>query len=305
MSEGTTRGLMRYVAQADVRSHPQDQHGRGTPADAHGVAWLDWLLRHRERSAKTIEAYETTLHVWLGHCDEHGVDPLRPCLEDPESFTVRPKRNGGVRSTSTRRQKITALGGFFEHLCQRGVVVANPAADLVAPRAKCRHARPMPDGDWLTLWRAAHGERHEGAQLLTLCLGLGFYCGLRRQEMAELRGDQITDELIVRFVRKGGDEHTLPWLEMVEHHAEHPALRHLLPEPERFVDGLLEQARRCGSRPLLWTTGKTVHSKMVALCARAGVPAFTPHRRASAPSTSGTSRRTARQSVTAPRWPRA
>lgn len=267
------KGLTGYVGGEKVESLPPINTPRppsGGAANAAAIAWLDWLLRHRERSTKTIEAYESVLHAWLEWCQDRGLDPLAPNVAELEEFTLRPTRHGAPRSSATRRMEVSALRGWFGHMHARGQVAANPTADLIAPRAKRRMARPIPDEHWLVLWEGATG-------MLRLGMGLGYYCGLRRAEISSLHGTQVGPDLIENFVRKGGDEHTLPWREMVEHYALTPALAHLAPDWERFCAELVEHARSVRGGRMFWVRGKTFHSKMAALCQRAGVPHYTPH----------------------------
>jgi site-specific recombinase XerC len=162
-------------------------------------------------------------------------------VADLEGFTTRPLRNGGLRSTSARQLDITALRGWFSWLHQRGHVGTNPAAELEPPRAKRRLARPIPDEHWLALWDATTSDE------LRVALALGYFLGLRPEEMTLLCGSQVTPELLTAFVRKGGSEHTLPWRELVELHAQHRTLSRLVPAD---VAELYEQFPLLGTGPV-------------------------------------------------------
>jgi integrase len=83
--------------------------------------------------------------------------------------------------------------------------------------------------------------------------------------------------MLVGLTRKGAKEHDVPWRELVEYHAEHPALTHLLPEPQAFVEQLTQHAVRSGPDRMFWIRAKTLRFKMGDLCALLDVPHHTPH----------------------------
>jgi len=247
----------------------------GTPSDTNtasglAISWLEWLLNIKGRQPRTAEAYGLTLEKWVEWAHANGVDPLHPDVTEIEAFTLRPRtRQGHGRrgAASTRRTEIVALRGWFEWMVRRGHVKADPTVDLEAPTVRGGLPKPIPDADWLALVQAQITPR------LRLALGLGFYCGLRREEIVELRGNQVTAEHIVDFTRKGGSQDTLPWRTMVGIHEDHmPRLLY-----GDFEGELLEHARSSRGNPMFWTEGQSMYKYMTRACKRAEIPHYTPH----------------------------
>ena len=81
-------------------------------------------------------------------------------------------------------------------------------------------------------------------------MGLGYYVGLRRAEIASLTGSQVSERQIRQFIRKGNSEHTLPWATMVETvRTKMPIHRNVW--LDLFCDELVELSRMVGPHPLL------------------------------------------------------
>lgn len=258
---------LRYEPAIRVES-PRDSN---TPSGL-GIQWLDWLMVTKGRQPRTGEAYSIVLRQWIVWCDGQNIDPLYPELSELEEFVQRPRTrqaHGKMGSASTRRGEIVALRQWFKWLAQRGHVAADPTLELEAPSVKAGLPKPIPDGDWRILLGAQMTPR------LRLALGLGYYCGLRRAELSALTGRQITETHIKVFVRKGGGDDTLPWRSMVSVYEEH--LPQLIPEPERFVEGLLTHAQDVGGNLMFWTEGQAMYKYMTRVCRKAGLPHYTPH----------------------------
>jgi len=242
-----------------------------TPEDL-AKAWLSWKLDIQGRSQRTFDSYGLILRQWITWCEPLGVDPLYPTTDELEAFVLRRRirqAKGPMGAPATRRGDVVVLRGWFTWLAQRGHVTHDPTVDLQAPTVKAGLPKPIPDGDWRVLIQTDMTPR------LYLAMGLGYYCGLRRKEISSLRGNQLTDTHITRFVRKGGSEDTLPWRSLVGVYQED--LPNLIPEPERFVDGLLEHAAEVRHNLMFWTEGQSMYKYMQRVCARAGVGPYTPH----------------------------
>jgi integrase len=67
--------------------------------------------------------------------------------------------------------------------------------------------KPIADGPWHSLWTSLWNSESD-----TLALGLGFFGGLRREELTRLRVYHVDlgGRRLVNFVRKGGGEDVLP-----------------------------------------------------------------------------------------------
>ena len=55
MTANSQLGLLRYVEQPESRDQGSGQHPSAPTAERHAVAWLDWLLRHRDQSPRLIK----------------------------------------------------------------------------------------------------------------------------------------------------------------------------------------------------------------------------------------------------------
>ncbi len=132
--------------------------------------------------------------------------------------------------------------------------------------------RPIPDEQWRQWWG------HDLPDSLRVALGLGFYGGLRRAEMVSLVVGQVTDEAILRFVRKGGGEHTLPWADM--RNALKKRLPHLVDEDDLMLPALRRLRSRGDDAPLLaWASldPGEVNKRVRRWAERHDLPPFTPH----------------------------
>lgn len=244
-----------------------------TSPEGLAIAWLSWLRDVKGRSPRTIDSYGVIVRQYLAWCyDIIPLEPLAPDVTDLERFVTRPRirqARGQMGSAATRRQDVVVLQQWFQWLLRRGHLRVDPTVDLCAPSVKPNMPKPIPDADWLVLWTGVTNQR------LRLAMGLGYYCGLRRKEITELRGAQITDETIVSFVRKGGGEDSLPWRSLVGVYAEH--MPHLALNHEQFAAELQAHARSMGTERLFWTDGQQMRKNMTKLCARVGTPHYTPH----------------------------
>ena len=241
--------------------------------DSHGeslaVAWLIWLRDVKRRSENTLLSYNAVLRNYLAWCARTQVDVLNPGLADLEAFMVRRHDfNGRKGSASSQRTDAAVLRGWFSWMHERKLIPANPAKDLSGPAAKRKDGRPIEDEHWQVIWASDLSLR------MRAILGLGFYCGLRQEELGALRAENITPTKIRNFVRKGGSEDTLPWADLVEAH--HRKLPHLMPDPH-VMDAAVAYARGHHDRLIPWQRHKELYRWMSKLCTRVGVPQYTPH----------------------------
>lgn len=106
------------------------------------------------------------------------------------------------RSANTARQNRACLRGFFLWLVDEEVFTAkrNPARFLRAPKAQPSKRPPVADHIWLQVMGSAIDPDDR------LSLGLGYYCGLRREEIGDLRPEQVDPmhKRILFIERKGG-----------------------------------------------------------------------------------------------------
>jgi len=209
------------------------------------------------------------LRNYLEWCARLNVDPLRPGLTDLEAFMTRKHSfNGRKGSPSAQRSDAVVLRGFFGWAKERDLVPVNPARDLATPAVKRRDGRPVEDEHWQIMWASDMPPR------LRAILGLGYFCGMRLAELSSLRSDQLTPTRVRNFVRKGGGEDTLPWLDMAEVH--YKRLPHLLPDLDVFVSAVTHAGYNY-ERLFPWQMDKGLYKWMLKLCNKLDIPRYTPH----------------------------
>jgi len=169
-----------------------------------------WMLWQKERaySGKTIEMRTWAISCfieWAGERELHYPEKItKPILEGYQRaiFNYR-KADGNPLGVTTQRQRIGAIQNFFTWLCRRGILQANPAADLDLPR---KPNRVLPR----TL------SAHEIQAILdvpdvTDLLGIRdrailetlYSSGIRRGECARIDIDDVDLQLGTILVRKG------------------------------------------------------------------------------------------------------
>lgn len=251
--------------------------------------YLDWLRNKRQRTAVTTYGYASSLAAFL---DWIGTMPLEDVpLATLEAFVHRPRRYGRVGAPATQAKDVAILRAMYQYLVDRGLVARNPAALLHAPPVHNQNPRPIPDDDWIKLWAAAR----PGAE--RVFLGLGFFVGLRRREICELRPEQVflASGSLVDFKRKGGGEDTTPYADMCAVFAQRmPKLRSEELEPvlaahlvrrhgHPFVLEYGEyvspsrRERQVHALPAGMTDPQILNRRMAGICQRAGISSYTPH----------------------------
>jgi len=208
--------------------------------------YLDWT-RMRNLVPSTTLNYGSLLRAWLGYLGDK--DCRRATPEDVTDFMRRPRARrarGQMGSASTRNRDAAILSSFYKFLINIGEMEKNPVA--LAPRAKVRGRSPqaLPDETWFRVWEGA-------GELDRLWLGLGWFCGLRANEIVNLRGEQFRDEAIVAFPRKSGRENTWPLGEVAADY------RARLPfDVDGWLRSLTRTAQSQGSRPVVEFDGYQV-----------------------------------------------
>lgn len=232
-----------------------------THAESLAVQWIEWLRDVGGKQTNTLLNYNQVLRFWLAFCDAHDVEPLRPTLTDFEAFMTRRRARGRKGSVATRNNDATILRNWYTWLHERGHLPENPALDLRGPRRKVKDGDPIPDAHWQIIWDSDLPPR------LRAILGLGYYAGLRRAEI-DMPTGIVTPTKLVNLVRKGGDEHTVPWFDMAD--VVYRRLPHLLPEIDVFTSAV-EHVRRNYDRVIPWMDPHEMYRAMSKLCDRLGV----------------------------------
>ena len=184
----------------------------GDPNDPHGLwvwtqRYLEWMDTHHF-SARTVRQRRVYLGYFLVWCEARSlrrpVDVTRPILERYQRHLYHARKaDGAPLSFVSQTGRVAVVRGFFRWLVRENALLANPAADLVMPRAEKRLPRAV-----LTPLEAdtvmnqpnvndAIGLR-DRAMLETL-----YSTGMRRSELLALRVDDVDIERRTVMIRLG------------------------------------------------------------------------------------------------------
>jgi site-specific recombinase XerD len=232
--------------------------------------WLTYLLDKRGRMRSTVTAYATILYNFS---DSLGGRPiLSATIEDLETFAFRLRKFDQKAMPATIAKDANAVKSFYNWCHEQGLTATNLGIALHAPTVRNRQPRSIFDDDWLSYWNHIMVDSNNR---MTVAFGLGFFCGLRRDEIVKLRGSQILGDQIVNFRRKGGGEDTLNWLTM------HDCYRQGLPRlvgNGRFPMVLRDLAESRGDQTLLgWSDPGSFNDATTRMAGRVGAVSFTPH----------------------------
>lgn len=178
-------------------------HQRARRSHTAEVTWSDLIgaydahLAAGNRSTGTRELRRYHLRALA----DHVADPRAVTIEDVEDWLADP-----AWSQNTRRSHRTTVVGFFRWCRAVGVREDDPTALLLTIPGVIGKPRPCPE----QALRRALMAADERARLM-LALGAGL--GLRRAEIAAVRGEHVEDTLdgpVLRVIGKGGRERILP-----------------------------------------------------------------------------------------------
>lgn len=162
------------------------------------AAYLEHLAR-RERSRLYVYQVAAKLEELVAWCGDREFGDLSTA--DLEGWCARPNaRTGGVRAPASRQKDVVVVRGLCRFAHARGFVLSDAGAELAAVRVRNRNPKAIDLDVWAKVWGSEYLDTTE-----RVVLGLGFFCGLRREEIARLRGDHfdVRAGRIVGFPRKG------------------------------------------------------------------------------------------------------
>jgi integrase/recombinase XerD len=196
LDKKTSRGM-----EARKRSWGKHELGRW------GEGLLAWQ-RERGYAARTVRMLEVYLRYFFAWCEARGLlDPgaiTRPILERYQKHLyLHRKADGNPLSWRGQGQRVRAVQAYFRWLMREGVLLSNPAADLVLPRQEYRLPKAILTEEevervlLIADVTTPHGLR-ERAMLEVM-----YATGIRRTELVELRVDGVDRERAVIWVRQG------------------------------------------------------------------------------------------------------
>ncbi len=219
------------------------------------VAAAKGLLPHRsaldrlgpdERDARVLDAFDRLDLTTVSFDDlDEAIAEFRT-RPDPR-FTTNPQRAPEERAPATVARRTAAIRTFFSWCYASDRIPADPAAKLEAPRRRKRMPKAL-DADLAARAMDESGDGSRWPERDTLIVALAMACGLRLEEIAGLRLDQLhgepPDALVVRG--KGDKERRLGVPPVVAE-----ALALYLPTRQAHLDKLGMEARTVivSSRP--------------------------------------------------------
>ena len=176
--------------------------------------WLDRLVLARGLSPNTIRAYRTDLADLAAFAAERGAEtPADVDLELLRGWMWRLDQDGATRATMSRRA--AAARGFFAELARDGVIGADPAARLKAPRPDRRLPRVPSLGRVAELVSGLEDAAVSGDPVALRDLAiveLLYAAGLRVSELVGLDlADVDAPRRTVRVLGKGAKERVVPF----------------------------------------------------------------------------------------------
>ena len=163
-------------------------------------------VRRNGRSATTLHAYNSLLRQLAEWCDHKPWE--RVMRDEVQSFLDRPRQTATKMPTQkTHTRDMSIIRTFFKYLANESVLPYDklPVYNLVAPEVrKTERREPAQEWVWQAVWESNLSLDDR------LWLGLGYFCGLRRRELATLPPFSVSPRSERRgsgslvSIRKGG-----------------------------------------------------------------------------------------------------
>lgn len=171
-------------------------------------AFLSYLLRVRNYSANTADAYAQDLDcflVWASNC---GVDVLSATHRDFRRFLSSLAGAGYAKTTVNRR--LSAVRSFYSWLVRQGVIDSNPAAVVSSPKLPKPLPHVLSQDDVSKLLATADTSTPAGLRDAAM-VELLYASGARIGELSSLDVDGVDfSGQSVRLYGKGSKERIVP-----------------------------------------------------------------------------------------------
>ena len=175
--------------------------------EAQAAEYVGWLQVHNYADT-TVACRIRYLAYFTEFCHQRGVErPQQVTLDLLQAYQQRlyehRKRDGEPLTVATQAQRLVPITHFFTWLRRSGLVLANPASDLVMPKPD----RRLPEATLSATEMSRLLAAPEIAQALGLrdraVLEVFYSCGLRRAELIDLAVDDVDFDRGTVFVRHG------------------------------------------------------------------------------------------------------
>ncbi|MET0535479.1 MAG: tyrosine recombinase XerC [Steroidobacter sp.] len=186
--------------------------------DNSALAWLprffSYLSIERRMSPHTDSNYRRDLLRFVAHCDKHGIAEWHQVDgQHVRAFAAAENRRGSAPRSIQRR--LSAIRSFYNFLLHQrteekvAVVTLNPAADIMAPKAKKRLPATI-DVDQMARLLSFRADEEISARDKAI-MELFYSSGLRLSELVGLDvGDVDLADRTVRVLGKGSKDRIVP-----------------------------------------------------------------------------------------------
>ena len=170
--------------------------------------FLTHLSTERRLSSHTDSNYRRDLELFIAYCTRNDVPEwARVDSQHVRSFAAAEFRRG--QSPRTIQRRLSALRSFFNFLLREGVLRANPASEVQAPKAKKRLPATL-DADLMARLLAFRTAGQLGVRDKAI-MELFYSSGLRLSELTDLDlADLDLRDRTVRVTGKGSKTRVLP-----------------------------------------------------------------------------------------------
>ena len=169
--------------------------------------FLAYLAVERQMSAHTLDAYRRDLEALAGWAETQGTDPVVLQADQLRLFVAAEHRRG--LSPKSLQRRLSACRSFYTWLLKHGLVAANPAAAIRAPKAP-RKLPQVLDPDEAKALVEVPTDAPLGLRDRAL-LELFYSSGLRLSELCALRWrDLDLGEGLVTVLGKGRKQRSVP-----------------------------------------------------------------------------------------------
>jgi integrase/recombinase XerC len=171
--------------------------------------WRYYLVVDAQRRPRTVTAYRFIIWDWFAFLDPKGWH--KATARDLHRYLNRPTRSGRAAGNrlgaNTRLHYAATVCAFYAWAQASGHLRKNPMAGVKLPRGGIPVPRSFPLPDLRQILLAAEHD----PRLYVMCV-LGYFCGLRCAEIAQVRVEDLTlgDRPRLLVHGKGGRDRILP-----------------------------------------------------------------------------------------------
>lgn len=172
--------------------------------------YLVWLGASRNLSEASLTAYRGDLEGFVGFFQSEALESLAELDVRFVRAWLHWLHSNGFSKTSVAR-KLSAVRGYLNWLCRKGVLPSNPAALVSAPKRGTRLPRYLHESEIFSLIKELSAlEDAAGKQDAALC-ALLYATGMRVAEICTLTtGDIISYQETLKIMGKGRKERVVP-----------------------------------------------------------------------------------------------